>query len=274
LLRKPLQKKLSSLLGMEVRLGEVKLSLMKGTLDVRDVLVLGAGGETVLTVERVKAEVSVAGVFKKEIAVKSLAIERPRLAIVQDGAGRLNVLRPAEDEPDAPPEVKGSGWKLDARRVLLVDGEVSFRSEHGKLAGWEVALRKVLGELKRVDDGFDLTAIVESVAELGSLHATGKLTAVESLADLSRGSLVLNVELAGLKAKLESPSLASKRLTATVDGSVHLPTWLRVAPAGALGGLGSIGGTVGIKGGASFDPVRGVRVSEMDLTVRELVVPP
>lgn len=283
-MRKPLQKKLSSLLGMEVRLGEVKLSLMKGTLDVRDVLVLGAAGETVLTVERVKAEVSVAGVFKKEIAVKSLAIEKPRLAIVQDAAGRLNVLRPAqppvvaldasdddeEEEPEAPPEVKGSGWKLDARRVLLVDGEVSFRGGHGALAGWGVALRKILGELKRVDDGFDLTAIVESVAELGALHATGKLTGIDNVADLARAALVANVEMAGIKAKVESPSIESRQVTASVDGNVHLPTWAKAVPPGLVAKLASVRGTVAIKGRASYDPDRGLRVPEMDVSVRDL----
>src|SRR5688572_2773146 len=92
LLQHPVQRKLSALIGAEVTFEKLNVSLLGGSLDAYGVTVAGDDPSLpVLTIKRVRAELSLAKALKKEIVIKSLTIEWPILSIVRRADGRTNL---------------------------------------------------------------------------------------------------------------------------------------------------------------------------------------
>ena len=78
LVREQIEKRLSRMLGAEVTFEKLNLSLLGGSIDAQNVVISTPGGGTpLLTVRRVRIEVSLAAALRKEVVVKSVTIEKP-----------------------------------------------------------------------------------------------------------------------------------------------------------------------------------------------------
>ncbi|MCZ8132581.1 MAG: AsmA family protein [Steroidobacteraceae bacterium] len=122
--RLELEDRLSAALGREVSIaGPVHLVLQPTPrLDVAGLRVAGAGGP-LLEIGRVAVEVDVAALAAGRVALGTVRIERPRLRLAVDAAGRGNwePLAPTAAAPAGPaPE-----WSV--RRLEIVDGRVDWQ---------------------------------------------------------------------------------------------------------------------------------------------------
>jgi hypothetical protein len=255
LLQQPVQAKLSKLIGAEVRFDNLSVSLLGGSIEARGVTVAGDDpAQPVLTVRRLRAEISVPRALKREIVIKSLTIEAPVVSIVRRADGRTNLPKPvrAEDEEgeaESPARAKtvdetASGddapvgaWKLEAQRVLVVDGAVSYHADATPGGGeaLDLSAQSVLAEVKSSGGGLDFTCIAESLgsrgaipAALGQLKFAGRAEGVADLSQLLNARITATAEADGLlRAEIEIPSLrplrAAVKATAAADVAKLVP---------------------------------------------------
>jgi hypothetical protein len=259
ILQQPVQAKLSKLLGAEVRFENLNVSLLGGSIEARGVTVAGDDpSEPVLTVRRVRAEISVPRALKKEFVIKSLTIEAPVLSVVRHADGRTNLPKPikgADDEGGArPDEAKedrkpapaddsaGGAWKLEAQRVLLVDGAVRYRAEATPGGGQalDLAAESILAELKAASGGFDFTCIVESVTsrgatpvDLGQLRLAGRADGVADLSQILKARLTATIEASDelLRADVSVPSIKPLEASVRASGAAGVAKILPLLPA-------------------------------------------
>jgi hypothetical protein len=242
LLQQPVQAKLSKLIGAEVRFEHLSVSLLGGSIEARGVTIAGDNpAEPVLTIRRVRAEISIPRALKKEIVVKSLTIEAPVLSVVRRADGGTNLpkpIKPPDDEPETPPAPRakaeaaddgaGGAWRLEAQRVLLVDGSVRYHADPppgGETL--DLSADGILGELKSAGGGFDFTCIVESLgrrgaraAELGQAKCAGRADGVEDLSQILKAKVTATLDAGELlHAEINVPSL--KPLEASVKAHAH-----------------------------------------------------
>src|SRR3954453_6000064 len=91
LVQRQVEKRLSAMLGTEVTFEKLNLSLFSGSIDAQNVVFRTPGGGTpLLTIRRVRVEVSLAAALRKEVVVKSVTIEAPVFTIVRGAGGGLN----------------------------------------------------------------------------------------------------------------------------------------------------------------------------------------
>jgi uncharacterized protein involved in outer membrane biogenesis len=247
LLRGQFERRLSSMLGADVRFEKLNISLLGGTLDVEGITVSspGEGATPLLTVKRVRAEVSIAAALKKEFVVKSLTIEKPVLTVVRDANGQLNLPPKLSDTSATPRQTSdatsdtrasedgGGSWKLDAKRVLVVDGEVHYR----EASGYHASLERLLAELKQVAGGFEFTLMADSAGRrdvevpLGSLKMNGTLSNAPTLAQLQNASIAGSFEFGDvLRGKIEVPSIKPLEVKTDLQGTFKLDLIRKLLP--------------------------------------------
>ena len=243
-LRRPIERRLSTLVGTEVSIGSLDVSLLQRSLDARDVVIGSINGEDepIATIRRVKAEVAPAMALRKQLSISSAVIERPEVRVEQDVNGRLQMHR-APRVSNLEPATAGNGadddddhaWRVDLRRVLLVDGAFRFASQWAPLEGLEVEARGITAELVREPDAFRLILIADSVAaaggtaDLGELNATFWFTGVDEVSELARASVSASLGFSqGLRVALSEASLLDGAVTIEVTGSMSLPILLAI----------------------------------------------
>jgi uncharacterized protein involved in outer membrane biogenesis len=296
ILKSAIERKLSAALGARVTFEKLNFSLMSKSVEAFGVVVVTGRGDSspLLTVRRVKAEVSVAAAFKKEIVVKSLAVEGPVVMLTRGTDGTLNLPMPGSRSSDTVQNVSdssddegddGNSWKFEAKKILVVDGEIHFRDA----GGYDASAEKLLAELKASDAGpMDLTVMADSVGrrdhavELGQLRLNGKVSGVTDLSDWSRASTQGSVHLGDiLRAQVGvsnfRPPNVKTQFTATLPdlalvlsllpSTIALPPVLR-SPA--------LSGKVDLAGIATFDG-KALCVPELSLQAKDVrvkLVPP
>src|SRR5678816_3734740 len=170
-LQQSVQAKLSKLIGAEVRFDNLSVSLLGGSIEARGVTVAGDDpGHPVLTVQRLRAEISIPRALKKEIVIKSVTIEGPVLSIVKRADGHTNLPKPGKAEraassrmktldevvPAERPDDAGGAWKLEAQRLLLVDGAVRFHADaRPGTEALDVSADSIVAEVKLAGGGLD-----------------------------------------------------------------------------------------------------------------------
>ena len=303
------------MLGADVTFEKLNFSLLAGTVEAQGVTVAGHNPAVpVLTVRRLRAEIALGAAMKKHFVVKSLTLEAPVVTLARGADGRLNLptrFRPTDapsppppppspppppasagpasvaggqttddaSDPDVMGEAAGS-WSFEARKVLLVDGEVHVRDAS---SGYHFSLEQMLAEIKEADGGLEFTLIVDSAgrrdapAELGQVRMTGRADHVPDLSHWQRASIRATVEVAdALRARVEVPSLNPPEATAEVNGAVDLAALPALLPAGveALDALRSRGlrGRVELTARASYTAADGLRVPEFVLRGVELAL--
>jgi uncharacterized protein involved in outer membrane biogenesis len=293
LLRQPIQRNLSALLGAEVTFEKLNLSVLSGSIEAAGVrIAAGSDLPPVLTIARVKAAVAVGRALRGEIVIKSLVIEKPVVTVVRRADGTTNIPRPVRppgggsDAAPAPPmpsndndDADKSRWTFDVEKLLVVDGELSFSDE--SLGGYALAAKPVMAELNRAGRGYGITAIADGVrradtgVEIGTVRLAGTLDGAADLTELAGASLAASVEVASLlKAKVTSPGLRSKVVDITADGAAEVWQLLALVPAKLVpAAVTALSGRVQFSVAARVDMPNGAQVRELNVRATDVIVP-
>lgn len=265
LLRKPLEDKIASATGLEVKLGSFRVSPIGASLELGDITLAAPDAPAdrpLLTIARLRAELSLRMALRGELRIRNIAIDRPVLSLHRDGSGKLNVLaRPtvptpkAAERPPQPPvparEKKGSPLSVVIDRAVLVGGQVRYRDDAAPSVGagvYHLALAGLSAELERSGDRYAFTAFADSVGRvdapstgeradvnLGRLRLGATLDHARDLAQLDEASLraeaVLGDEASPIvRAAAESARLAGKAVCFTLDAALQAATLALFAP--------------------------------------------
>jgi len=123
-------------LGREVRLGEMKLSLLPSVAVRIDDLAIGAlpeeGGGDLITARRVRVGVKLLPLMRKQLKVTSIVVDAPQLTLLRDSQGRWNVQRLVATETlqQETAEADAAGrpeFQIDSLRVT--NGRLDLRDE-------------------------------------------------------------------------------------------------------------------------------------------------
>jgi uncharacterized protein involved in outer membrane biogenesis len=290
LLQNPIQRKLSTLLGADVSFERLNLSLLGGSIDARGVRVSTGGDDAegpILTIARVRAELSMSRALRGEIVVRSIAVERPVLTLVRRPDGTTNLPRrfdaDGEDGPAVVPDADGdarsqAGQRMSIQldKLLVVDGELHFHQ-----GAYHAAANGAMFEMARKAGGFDLTLILDALmrvdqpVQFGTAKAVGRLDGADDLSTLSEASIDLQVELGDLRGHVSSPSISSGTGKATMEGELDLSALPPMLPDGLLPTVFErITGRVKLNARAEYDRNEGLRVPSLELTAAGLVLPP
>jgi hypothetical protein len=177
------------------------------------------------------------------------------LSIVRRADGRTNLpkpIRPDEDAgeseassrgrtvDDAPPdESAGGAWKLEAQRVLLVDGAVRFHAEAPP--GGEpldLSAEGVLAEVKAAGGGLDFTCIIESAGrrgakplDLGQVKFAGRADGVEDLSQVLKARVTATLDAGDLlRAEVNVPTLRPVNATVRANAAADVARLLPLLP--------------------------------------------
>ncbi len=286
------------MLGTDVTFEKLNFSLLGGSVEAQGVTVAGDDPSApFLTIRRVRAEIALGAAIKKQFVIKSLTIEKPVVVIVRDADGKLNLPRrfQPDDAPasqaasdtggqtsdsvadaDAGDEAAGN-WKFEARKVLVVDGEVHFRDA----SGYHASLEQILGEVKEAENGQEFTLIVDTAArrdqpaDLGQIRLHGRADNVPDLSQWQRASVRATLDVAeALQVRLHAPSVQPIEATAEIKGSLDLAALAAFVPeemkALQLLRSGTLRGRVEVNGRASYDVEQGLRLPELALRAIDL----
>ena len=281
-LRRPLQHTLSRLLGADVTFERLDVSLVGGSVDAAGLVVAGSpGGPPLLTVRRLRAAISVSKALGKEIVVKSLTLERPVLNLAGP-APRAGSPRPPppvveRDDLDGADDAP-TAWRLEAQKVLVVDGAVRIRATTA--AGtYDVAASGVLADLSAAGAGMDFTCIVESLrrnnpdVDLGEVRVTGRADGVRDLSQWPRARVVARLDAGKLlKADVNLPSVRPVEAEARVTGELDLALLASLLPV-VLPALVPAG-LVQVDARVAYDAARGLKIHELNLRGTEIHLAP
>ena len=276
--RRFLERRLSALLGAPVTVGRLLASAVAGTVEALDVHLPGDGAADcdtdaplALRVPRIKAQASLARAMHKRIVLSSVAIERPVLSVTQGPDGTLRLPRP---RPDPTP----GRWQLELGQVLVVDGELRFRSEWWRTPGYELVFTGILAELVHTADGFDFTAILRPASVNGrpltggEVRAMGRVVPVPETTDASVSATLTFGPT--LEATVRCDSLASGRAGVELRGEVNLAELANFLPPMPLAVLRHATGTARLAASATYAPDEGWSISRLDLSAAEVTLPP
>jgi hypothetical protein len=253
--QQPIERKLSALLGAEVCLERLKLSLLGGSLEAFGVTV---GGGPVISVGRVRAEISVAKALAKQMVIKSLTIEKPVVSIVRRADGSWNLPKRAAADENAIAEkgispisggradinqgeplmsaARGSvagasgkesskdssdetSWQLEARRICISDGEIHFRDETGG-ANYHASLEQIRGEVRQESGELVFEIVAPSV---GRRDQPMNLGPIRLLGTFKGVSDVAKIFAAGVDASVELSSFLQAKIASpsAASGQFH-----------------------------------------------------
>ena len=165
-----IERKLSALLGAEVKFDQFKVSLISATIEVTGVRI-GDG----ISAARGVASVSLGRALKGEIVVKSITIERPELNVA--ALPKRPPRAPSEKKKEESSEDDKTRWTFDIEKLLIVDGKVVISPS--------LTLDKLLVDLKRDDAGYKATVLADKFADgavRGHFQYDGKLSLAQLLA--------------------------------------------------------------------------------------------
>ena len=172
-------------LGREVRLGEMKLSLLPSVAVRIDDLAIGAlpeeGGGDLLTARRVRVGVQLLPLMRKQLKVTSIVVDSPQLTVSRDSQGRWNVQRlvatdnAAEDAATATASGRPD-FQIDSLRITK--GQLIIRDEAGGGPPLQATLTDVRIELNDVNPGrpieFELSTSWEEIPG-AEIEVTGQV---------------------------------------------------------------------------------------------------
>lgn len=287
----PIQNKLSALLGVQVTFEKFNVSLLSGTIEASGVVVAGPDASApLLTVRRIKAEISIPRALKREIVIKSLAIERPVLSVVREADGRSNLPQRVEGLDPEPPgsaplsssslsqePAAGEAWDFQAQKVLLVGGEIHFRQVDERGHSHPLMVSPLAAELVQQDDGLGLTLIADHVGrpdgpDLGPLKLNGRLTGISNLRQVRSAGLDVQLHLGErLHGQLRSTAVASEALSFLLNGTIDLAQTLSLLQPLIRGSsFPETGGEINVSAEGTLDPRQGLRIAALQIQGKEL----
>ncbi|MDQ3440591.1 MAG: hypothetical protein M3478_09620 [Planctomycetota bacterium] len=272
------ERKLSAALGARVTIDALNVSLLGGSLDITGVTVTTHGAiEPVLIVRRIKADVAMAAMLRKEVVIKSVVIEGSTVSIVRGADGATNLpKRDAKPTPaivatqDETDDDTPSAWKLAAEKVQLLDGSVHYRD-----GAYHASAERIVGELLQKPDGVHVTVLAASLGRrdealnLGEARAHVVFRASE-IAKLPGAPLDGTFDVGDvLRGTLRSPSITSQRADVDVHAKLVLPLLSKLLPPALVPKL-KLDGQADAHVVASVEAKDGLRIKSFTLTAADV----
>jgi len=276
------ERKLSAVLGARVAIDGLSASLLGGSIDVTGVTVTAHGSiEPVLLVRRIKADVAMGAMLRKELVIRSVVIEGPTVSLVRSAEGRgLNLperdAKPAAvaatskdalDDDDAP-----SAWTFAAEKVQLLDGSIHYRD-----GTYHASAERIVGELLRKSDGIHVTVLAATLGrrdealDLGEARAHGVFQNAD-ITSLGDAPLDATFEIAdAVRGSVHSPSLKTRKFDVNVRANVVLGMLRRLLPESVLPRF-YFDGQADVQVIASMNPRGGARIKHFSVTATDVRV--
>ena len=206
-----IQRKASEALGRDVRLGEMRLSLLP-VLGVRvdDVIVAALpaeGGGELLSAESLRIGARLMPLLRKRLEVTSIVVQQPRATLERRADGTWNVQPATGPAAEAEPATRSGASALRVGRLTLTDGVLVFRDHAGE---GEIPTETTLTEIDlELEDlswdrpfSFALSCLVGELSD-ARVRLEGRAGPLAALPDgfETQGSL----ELSGARARLAGP---------------------------------------------------------------------
>jgi uncharacterized protein involved in outer membrane biogenesis len=289
LVRQQVEKRLSAMLGAEVTFEKLNFSLLSGTIEALGVTVTTGrtGPQPLLTVRRLKAEVSLGAAFKKEISISSVTIEKPIIHLLRGADGQLNL--PSKSLSDAPrqttdtssdsdtSDASGSSTKFEAKKILVIDGELHFTDAK---TGYRASVEPILADVKQANGGFEFTVMAERAqrtdqpAELGALRLHGHARNMPTPLQWQQARITASIQTGEmLRGQIDVPSLQPIDAKAQLGGTIDVSQVLQLLPAILPKLLNSFVGKVEINASVSYSKSSGLRVPELTIRGVDLALP-
>jgi AsmA protein len=289
LVRQQVEKRLSAMLGAEVSFEKLNFSLLSGTIDAQGIIINTGrtDPQPLLTVRRLQAEVSIGAAFKKELVVNALTIERPVIHLIRDTDGQLNLpQKPATDTPsqttDTPSdsdasEESGSSWRFEAKKLLVVDGELLFSDAN---SGYLATMNTSLADVKQANGGFEFTVMAERAsrtdqpAELGAIRLHGQARNMPTPMQWQQARITASLEAGELlRGQVDVPSLKPIDAKAQLNGTIDVPHVLKLIPSLLPTLFNGLAGRVELTTSISYSKPSGLRVPELTIRGVDLALP-
>ena len=289
LLRRPVEQKLSALLGLPVTIERIRLSPIRGTLDIYGVNV-GTPASPLLTIARVRADIALTRALRREVILRSLTIERPILAIKRHADGTTNlpprllrVAAPGADDTDqqGPNATHAApSWKFEARTILVEDGAMHVRIEApSDNSTYHASADRITAKLVHGEGGITLTCLIDSIrrrhhaAELGPVKLTAALGNVRSWNELSAATLRAELD-AGEAIHLSAATngaISSNGLEANVSADLSIAQMLAVLPPSLMKWPVFLpaAGMLHTEGKLVFEPAAGIRMRQIEVRISD-----
>ena len=120
-------------------------------IELRDVTLTDLEGDPVVTIERLRLDYRLRGIFARQVVVRSIEVEGPRFDLHVRPDGQLDLLAALgveptpPDAPDEPPSAWSGigGFTVAVERVALSGGAVRYRDATDSEAPVDIALRDI-----------------------------------------------------------------------------------------------------------------------------------
>lgn len=224
-----IERKLSSLIGAKVTFQKFSASLLKGVIEAGGVRVGDDDERPFLTIVLVRAEISIKQALKGEIVVKSITVEKPIVQAIRWAVGTSNLPQRA---PRTEPAEEKTSWKLDVKKLFIIDGQIGLR-----LGSYELRTGRVLAELNRLGDDYSLTFLAEDVrridreAMIGTISAIGTISGVWDLTVIPESSMKADLTIGDLgRITFTTPRIRSLRGQIELAGKITLAQIIALLP--------------------------------------------
>lgn len=205
--------------------------------------VAGGRAPAFIAADEIDIGVEISPLFNRQVVVRRLVLQRPRVALEVDAAGAPNwVLTPRRAEPDAPPrrpsEPSVDLARADLREIRMIGGEVSFFDAR-RGSGWQVG---------DVDFTSAITSLEQPMRMEGSLRYNDRQVGLNMV--IARPGAAARGELTPITLEIESELINASFSGQTVAASGELAGNVR-ASGSSLRDLAAWAGSP-IQGGVGF----------------------
>lgn len=210
--RETILKKVNDSIPGTLILKSHRFSLLKAEVEITGFELKGPSDEPIADLDRLFLDISLTALLSKTVLVESLVVEKPRVGLVVDKDGNLNLLgafppssgrtEPEEEKPET-----GSDIGMVVEQARLTEGEFRFE-DRGK------GLKAETGQISLIIDG-DLRN------ETGSLDAQiGKTVFDSPELKTAIDRFLVRAALADGRIDIIDCSIAGEPLEATLSGSI------------------------------------------------------
>ena len=274
------ERKLSAALGARVTIDALNVSLLGGSLDVTGMTVTADGTiEPLLIVRRIKADVAMSAMLRKEVVIRSVVVEGPTLSLVRGADGALNLpmregrrdaaTATANNEPD---DDVPSAWKLAAEKVQVLDGSAHYRD-----GTYHASADRIVGELRQKAGEIHATILAASIGrrdeplDLGEARAHAVFRAAD-VARLPAAPFHATFDVGDVaRGTVNSQSIDSQQVDVDVHAKLVLALLSKLLPPALVPKL-KLDGQADAHVVGSIDAANGLRIKAFTLTAADVNV--
>jgi hypothetical protein len=247
---------------------------------LQDIQFLDRNNNTCLALDSLVLDIRFSALFQKVLEIRNVHIDRPRVHMIADDAGRINILDALGITDDAAADAKtdddrpGSGipFNLKITKAQITDGSLVFSDpdntisvESINVAVSDADLARQSANLSAQISGVDISAAGNTI-DIRSLALSGNIRE-KNRADFT---IDLDSDLCVLKAEGSVDDIfQAPKMLFELDAAVHLAAVPRVSP-----GILDLGGTVDVTiNGRGFvnNPVVQIQITGQDLRMDQTI---